>query len=165
MYVNVKDVFQIKVNRSNLIWNEHFRVYSESHTEEPAISLFIKRLTSEDAGLYKCSAIYAANQEIVASVSVSIISKSVLIVLSIPRHGYLIFQLGSPGLTHLPNSTLVLVRTTNWGVRCRLILRLILTGLRSPSLFLQVRGGRRQVCHNHLNLKSTYYSLYNQYYG
>ena len=52
-------------------------MYSESHTEEAAISLFIKRLTSEDAGLYKCSAIYAANQEIVASVSVSIISKSV----------------------------------------------------------------------------------------
>lgn len=49
------------------------RVYSESHTEEAAISLFIKRLSSSDAGQYKCSAIYAANQELSESVSVSII--------------------------------------------------------------------------------------------
>ena len=111
--MNVKDVLQIKVNRSNLIRNDHFRVYSESHTEEAAISLFIKRLTSEDAGLYKCSAIYAANQELVASVSVSIISKSVYILLSIPRHGFLIYQLGSPGLTRLPNSMPVLVQITS----------------------------------------------------
>ena len=111
--MNVKDVLQIKVNRSNLIRNEHFRVYSESHTEEAAISLFIKRLTSEDAGLYKCSAIYAANQEIVASVTVSIISKSVYIVLSVLFHVFIIYQLGLHGLTPLPNSMPLLVRTTN----------------------------------------------------
>ena len=53
----------------------NFRVYSEAHTEEAAISLFIKRLTSSDAGEYACTGIYAANQELSASVSVSIISK------------------------------------------------------------------------------------------
>ena len=136
---------QIKVNRSNIIRNEHFRVYSESHTEESAISLFIKCLTSGDAGLYKCSAIYAANQEIVASVSVSIIIKSAYIVLSFQRHGFLIYQLVSPGQTHLRNSMPVLVQITSWSVRCKLILLLILTGLRSLSLFLQVRGGRKEI--------------------
>ena len=51
------------------------RVYSELHSEEPAISLFIKKLKSADAGLYKCTSIYAANHELSASVSVSIISE------------------------------------------------------------------------------------------
>ena len=47
-------------------------MYTEVHTEDMAISLFIKRLSDEDAGQYTCSAVYAANMEIHASVSVSI---------------------------------------------------------------------------------------------
>ena len=47
-------------------------MYTEVHTEDVAISLFIKRLSDEDAGQYKCSAVYAGNMDIQASVSVSI---------------------------------------------------------------------------------------------
>ena len=49
-----------------------YRMYTEVHTEDVAISLFIKRLSDEDAGQYKCSAVYAGNMDIQASVSVSI---------------------------------------------------------------------------------------------
>jgi len=48
------------------------RVYSEAHPSEAAVSLFIKRLTSSDAGEYKCHAVYAANQQLTSSVTVSI---------------------------------------------------------------------------------------------
>ena len=47
-------------------------MYSESHMEEAAISLFIKRLADEDAGQYRCTAVYAGNRELEAAVSVSI---------------------------------------------------------------------------------------------
>ena len=50
-------------------------MYTEVHTEDVAISLFIKRLSDEDAGQYKCSAVYAGNMDIQASVSVSIFRK------------------------------------------------------------------------------------------
>ena len=50
-------------------------MYTEVHTEDVAISLFIKRLSDEDAGQYRCSAVYAGNMDMQASVSVSIFRK------------------------------------------------------------------------------------------
>ena len=51
------------------------RMYTEVQEEDVAISLFIKRLSDEDAGLYRCAAVYAGNMELEASVSVSIFCK------------------------------------------------------------------------------------------
>ena len=50
----------------------HVRMYTEVQAEDVAISLFIKRLSDEDAGLYRCTAVYAGNMNLEASVSVSI---------------------------------------------------------------------------------------------
>ena len=50
-------------------------MYTEVQAEDVAISLFIKRLSDEDAGLYRCAAVYAGNMELEASVSVSIFCK------------------------------------------------------------------------------------------
>ena len=47
-------------------------MYTEVQAEDVAISLFIKRLSDEDAGLYRCTAVYAGNMDLEASVSVSI---------------------------------------------------------------------------------------------
>ena len=47
-------------------------MYTEVQAEDVAISLFIKRLSDEDAGLYRCTAVYAGNMNLEASVSVSI---------------------------------------------------------------------------------------------
>ena len=48
------------------------RMYTEVQAEDVAISLFIKRLADEDAGQYRCTAVYAGNRELEAAVSVSI---------------------------------------------------------------------------------------------
>ena len=48
------------------------RMYTEVQAEDVAISLFIKRLADEDAGQYRCTAVYAGNRELEATVSVSI---------------------------------------------------------------------------------------------
>ena len=60
---------------SDLICFSPCRMYTEVQAEDVAISLFIKRLSDEDAGLYRCAAVYAGNMELEASVSVSIFCK------------------------------------------------------------------------------------------
>ena len=50
-------------------------MYTEVDREDVAISLYIKRLSDEDAGEYECSALYAGNLKISASVSVSVFRK------------------------------------------------------------------------------------------
>jgi len=48
------------------------RMYTEVDREDVAISLYIKRLSDDDAGEYECTALYAGNLKISASVSVSV---------------------------------------------------------------------------------------------
>ena len=54
-------------------------MYTEVQAEDVAISLFIKRLSDEDAGLYRCTAVYAGNMDLEASVSVSIFRELILL--------------------------------------------------------------------------------------
>ena len=67
-------------------------MYTEVQAEDVAISLFIKRLSDEDAGLYRCTAVYAGNMNLEASVSVSIfrelisLDSSLLIVITSGHH-------------------------------------------------------------------------------
>ena len=51
------------------------RMYTEVNREEVAVSLYIKRLSDEDAGEYLCTALYAGNLKMSASVSVSVFRK------------------------------------------------------------------------------------------
>ena len=51
------------------------RMYTEVNREEVAVSLYIKRLSDEDAGEYMCTALYAGNLKMSASVSVSVFRK------------------------------------------------------------------------------------------
>jgi len=46
------------------------RVYSEEQPGDAATALFIKKLSEEDAGNYRCTAIYASNQELEAKVEI-----------------------------------------------------------------------------------------------
>ena len=55
-------------------------MYTEVQAEDVAISLFIKRLSDEDAGLYRCTAVYAGNMDLEASVSVSIFRELILLI-------------------------------------------------------------------------------------
>ena len=50
-------------------------MYTEVDREDVAISLYIKRLSDEDAGEYECSALYAGNLKLSSSVSVSVFRK------------------------------------------------------------------------------------------
>ena len=50
-------------------------MYTEVNREEVAVSLYIKRLSDEDAGEYLCTALYAGNLKMSASVSVSVFRK------------------------------------------------------------------------------------------
>ena len=55
--------------------NFFLRMYTEINREEVAVSLYIKRLSDEDAGEYLCTALYAGNLKMTASVSVSVFRK------------------------------------------------------------------------------------------
>ena len=50
-------------------------MYTEVDREDVAISLYIKRLSDDDAGEYECTALYAGNLKISASVSASVFRK------------------------------------------------------------------------------------------
>ena len=52
-----------------------FRVYSEEQPGDAATALFIKKLSEEDAGEYRCTAVYASNQRLEARVDISVYSK------------------------------------------------------------------------------------------
>ena len=52
-----------------------FRVYTEEQPGDAAIMLFIKDLREEDSGTYRCSGIYATNEEMHAQVDISTFSK------------------------------------------------------------------------------------------
>ena len=51
------------------------RVYSEEQPGDAATALFIKKLSEEDAGEYRCSAVYASNQRLEAKVDISVYSE------------------------------------------------------------------------------------------
>ena len=65
-------------------------MYTEVQAEDVAISLFIKRLSDEDAGLYRCTAVYAGNMDLEASVSVSIFRELILLIALYSRPSSLI---------------------------------------------------------------------------
>jgi len=48
------------------------RVYSEEQPGDAATALFIKKLSEEDAGAYRCTAVYASNQLLEARVDISV---------------------------------------------------------------------------------------------
>jgi len=48
------------------------RIYSEEQPGDAATALFIKKLTEEDAGDYRCTAVYASNQQLEARVDISV---------------------------------------------------------------------------------------------
>ena len=52
-----------------------FRVYSEEQPGDAATALFIKNLSEEDQGNYRCTAIYASNQELEENVEIQVFSK------------------------------------------------------------------------------------------
>ena len=54
------------------------RIYSEEQPGDAATALFIKKLTEEDAGDYRCTAVYASNQQLEARVDISVYSESTL---------------------------------------------------------------------------------------
>ncbi len=60
---------------ANTIFLWLYRVYTEEQPGDAAIMLFIKDLREEDSGLYRCSGIYASNEEMFAEVKVSTFSK------------------------------------------------------------------------------------------
>ena len=51
------------------------RVYSEEQPGDAATALFIKKLDEEDAGEYRCTAVYASNQQLEARVDISVYSE------------------------------------------------------------------------------------------
>ena len=51
------------------------RVYSEEQPGDAATALFIKKLSEEDAGEYRCTAVYASNQQLEARVVIDVYSK------------------------------------------------------------------------------------------
>ena len=55
------------------------RIYSEEQPGDAATALFIKKLSEEDAGEYRCTAVYASNQQLEARVDISVYSKFSLI--------------------------------------------------------------------------------------
>ena len=55
-----------------------YRVYTEEQPGDAAIMLFIKDLREEDSGNYRCSGIYATNEEMHAEVKISTFSKQAL---------------------------------------------------------------------------------------
>ena len=92
------------------------RMYTEVQAEDVAISLFIKRLADEDAGQYRCTAVYAGNRELEATVSVSIFRECGHLLLVT----YILFpQWGSPGWTPPPRSTPGSTPTTSCAARSR----------------------------------------------
>ena len=50
-------------------------MYSEEQPGDAATALFIKKLSEEDAGEYRCTATYASNQQLEASVDISVYSE------------------------------------------------------------------------------------------
>ena len=52
-----------------------YRVYSEEQPGDAATALFIKKLDEEDAGEYRCTAVYASNQQLEARVDISVYSE------------------------------------------------------------------------------------------
>ena len=129
-------------------------MYTEVNREEVAVSLYIKRLSDEDAGEYLCTALYAGNLKMSASVSVSvfrklrvhnILKKSINICewRNQPRKPKLIwkiwrlklkiivFQLELRGWTPLWRSSLRLTQILNWDARFRRILPPTSTGSRN----------------------------------
>ena len=46
------------------------RIYSEHQEEQTSIALFIRRISEDDSGVYKCTAVYASNHNIESSVEV-----------------------------------------------------------------------------------------------
>ena len=63
-------------NITKILKPRYFRVYSEEQPGDAATALFIKKLSEEDAGNYRCTAIYASNQELEARVEISVFSKN-----------------------------------------------------------------------------------------
>ena len=53
----------------------NIRVYSEEQPGDAATALFIKKLSEEDAGEYRCTAVYASNQQLEARVVIDVYSK------------------------------------------------------------------------------------------
>lgn len=51
---------------------QDYRVYSEEQPGDAATALFIKKLDEEDAGEYRCTAVYASNQQLEARVDISV---------------------------------------------------------------------------------------------
>ena len=49
-------------------------MYSEEQPGDAATALFIKNLSEEDQGKYRCTAIYASNQELEANVEIQVFS-------------------------------------------------------------------------------------------
>ena len=130
------------------------RMYTEVNREEVAVSLYIKRLSDEDAGEYLCTALYAGNLKMSASVSVSvfrklrvhnILKKSINICewRNQPRKPTLIwktwrlklkiivFQLELRGWTPHSRSLLRLTQILNWDARFRRIQPPTSTGSRN----------------------------------
>ena len=50
-------------------------MYSEEQPGDAATALFIKKLSEEDAGEYRCTAVYASNQQLEARVVIDVYSK------------------------------------------------------------------------------------------
>jgi len=65
----VKDLKWYKSNGQSI--PEDDRVYTEEQPGDAAIMLFIKDLREEDSGTYRCSGIYATNEEMHAQVDIS----------------------------------------------------------------------------------------------
>ena len=53
----------------------YYRIYSEEQPGDAANALFIKHLSEDDAGIYRCTATYASNQELEARVEIKVFSK------------------------------------------------------------------------------------------
>ena len=129
-------------------------MYTEINREEVAVSLYIKRLSDEDAGEYLCTALYAGNLKMTASVSVSVFRKlrvhNILkksINLSEWRNQarkpkltwktwslklkVIVFQLELRGWTLLWRSSLRLTQILNWDAKFKRIRQPTSTGWRN----------------------------------
>jgi len=70
---NIELVKQLKwINPRGQDIPQDDRVYSEEQPGDAATALFIKKLSEEDAGEYRCTAVYASNQRLEARVDISV---------------------------------------------------------------------------------------------
>ncbi len=65
----------LSTHASSLMTSLCIRVYSEEQPGDAATALFIKKLDEEDAGEYRCTAVYASNQQLEARVDISVYSE------------------------------------------------------------------------------------------